>query len=125
MQSDSAATAQVRLDRWLCAARVFKSRTLAATACGAGHVSVNGRAVRASHAVKVGDEVRAKPPRGPVVLIVVKLADKRLAPKDAVLLYEDRSPPPPPPDEPVFRRERGSGRPTKADRRKLDKMRRW
>ncbi|HEY6727371.1 MAG TPA: S4 domain-containing protein [Polyangiaceae bacterium] len=114
----------VRLDRWLCAARVFKSRTLAAAACGAGHVSVNGRAVRASHAGKVGDEVRAKPPRGPVVLIVIRLADKRLSPKDAVLLYEDRSPPPPP-DDPVFRRERGSGRPTKADRRKLDKMRRW
>lgn len=124
MQTDSAPSAPVRLDRWLCAARIFKSRTLAATACGAGHVSVNGRAVRASHAVKVGDEVRAKPPRGPVILIVLKLADKRLSPKDAVLLYEDRSPPPPP-DEPVFRRERGAGRPTKADRRKLDKMRRW
>lgn len=124
MQPDSASPAPVRLDRWLCAARVFKSRTLAATACGAGHVSVNGSAVRASHAVRVGDEVRAKPPRGPVILIVLKLADKRLSPKDAVLLYEDRSPPPPP-DDPVFRRERGSGRPTKADRRKLDKMRRW
>ena len=125
MHSDSTSIPGVRLDRWLCAARVFKSRTLAATACGAGHVSVNGNAVRASHAVKVGDEVRAKPPRGPVVLIVLKLADKRLSPKDAVLLYEDRSPPPPPPDEFVFRRERGAGRPTKAERRQMDKMRRW
>ena len=125
MQSDVTSPVLVRLDRWLCAARVFKSRTLAAAACGAGHVSVNGRAVRASHAVKVGDEVRAKPPRGPVVLVVMKLADKRLSPKDAVQLYEDRSPPPPPMDEPVFRRERGAGRPTKADRRKLDRMRRW
>jgi len=124
MQSESTSLALVRLDRWLCAARVFKSRTLAATACGAGHVSVNGHAARASHAVKVGDEVRAKPPRGPVILIVLKLAEKRLSPKDALLLYEDRSPPPPP-DDPVFRRDRGSGRPTKADRRKLEKMRRW
>ncbi len=113
----------VRLDRWLCAARVFKSRTLAARACGAGRVQVNGRPARASHAVRVGDEVRAKPPRGEMVLKVMALAEKRLSPKDAVRLYEDHSPPAPPRLEPVFRRERGSGRPTKADRRKLDRMR--
>jgi ribosome-associated heat shock protein Hsp15 len=125
MVAESLSLAEVRLDRWLTAARVFKSRTLAAQACGAGHVSVNGRSVRASHAVKIGDEVRAKPPRGPVILIVLKLAEKRLSPKEAVLLYEDRSPPPVAVEEPMFRRERGSGRPTKADRRKLDRMRRW
>jgi len=125
MVVESLALAEVRLDRWLCAARVFKSRTLATQACGAGHVSVNGHSVRASHAVKIGDEVRAKPPRGPVILIVVKLAEKRLSPKEASLLYEDRSPPPVPVEEPLFRRERGSGRPTKAERRKLDRMRRW
>jgi ribosome-associated heat shock protein Hsp15 len=86
---------------------------------------VNGHAARASHAVKIGDEVRAKPARGPIIFIVVKLAEKRLSPKEASLLYEDRSPPPVPVEEPLFRRERGSGRPTKAERRKLDRMRRW
>lgn len=116
---------EVRLDRWLCAARIFKSRTLAARACGAGHVSVNGRPARASHAVRIGDEVTAKPPRGPMVLIISKLADKRLSPKEAALLYEDRSPPPPPQEPPIFLRDRGAGRPTKADRRKLERMRRW
>ena len=125
MVAESLSLVVVRLDRWLCAARVFKSRTLAAAACGAGHVRVNGHSVRASHAVKIGDEVRAKPPRGPVILIVAKLAEKRLSAKEASLLYEDRSPPPVPLEEPMFRRERGSGRPTKADRRKLDRMRRW
>ena len=125
MVVESLSLSEVRLDRWLCAARVFKSRTLAAQACGAGHVRVNDRPVRASHAVKIGDEVRAKPPRGLVILIVVKLAEKRLSPKEASLLYEDRSPSPVPVEEPIFRRDRGSGRPTKADRRKLDRMRRW
>lgn len=124
MNSTEAAS-EVRLDRWLCAARVFKSRTLAARACGAGHVAVNGQPARASHGLRVGDEVKAKPPRGLVVLIVSKLADKRLSPKEAVLLYEDRSPPPPPKEPPIFLRERGAGRPTKADRRKLERMRRW
>ena len=113
----------VRLDRWLSAARIFKSRTLAARACSAGRVQVNGRPARASHALRVGDEVRAKPPRGEMVLMVLQLAERRLAPKEAMRLYEDHSPPSPQALEPIFRRERGSGRPTKADRRKLDRMR--
>lgn len=123
MTDPTTPSAGVRLDRWLCAARIFKSRTLAARACSAGRVQVNGKPARASHPVRVGDEVRARPPRGDMVLEVVGLAEKRLPPKDAARLYEDRSPPAPPPLEPVFRRERGSGRPTKADRRKLDRMR--
>src|SRR6187551_1889461 len=122
MVDESLSVPGVRLDRWLCATRVFTSRTLAAKECGAGHVRVNGHAARASHAVKIGDEVRAKPARGPIIFIVVKLAEKRLSPKEASLLYEDRSPPPVPVEEPLFRRERGSGRPTKAERRKLDRM---
>ena len=114
---------EVRIDRWLCAVRVFKSRTLAAGACSRGQVKVNGKQVRASHSLRIGDEVRARPPRGDVILVVLGLAEKRLSAKDAVLLYEDHSPPPAPPELPVFQRERGSGRPTKADRRKLERLR--
>jgi ribosome-associated heat shock protein Hsp15 len=114
---------QVRVDRWLCAARIFKSRTLAHDACEAGQVEVNGAEARASRAVRVGDELQAHCPRGLVILKVLGLADKRLGAELARALYEDHSPPPPPKEEPVFTRERGAGRPTKADRRALDRLR--
>jgi ribosome-associated heat shock protein Hsp15 len=112
-----------RIDRWLCAARIFKSRTLAHDACEGGMVEINGGTARASRAVRVGDEVRAHAPRGLVVLQVTKLADKRLGAELARELYEDHSPPPVPKEEPLFLRERGAGRPTKHDRRAIDRLR--
>lgn len=115
--------ANVRIDKWLAAARIYKSRTAAQEACAAGHVSVNGLAVRSSHAVVAGDEVRARAPRGDLVLEIVALGDKRLSPPKARELYVDHSPPPPPREELVAPRERGAGRPTKADRRATDRLR--
>jgi ribosome-associated heat shock protein Hsp15 len=112
-----------RIDRWLCAARIFKSRTLAHDACEAAQVEINGVVVRASRAVRVGDEVRADSPRGLLVLEVAKLADKRLGAELARELYLDHSPPPPPREEPLFVRERGAGRPTKQERRAIDRLR--
>ena len=113
----------VRLDRWLCAARIFKSRTQAADACTGGHVKINGITAKPSHALKVTDEVIAHAPRGLVVLEVMKLAEKRLSAALARELYEDHSPPPPPREERVAPRLRGSGRPTKAERRALTRLR--
>jgi len=112
-----------RIDRWLCAARIFKSRTLAQDACEEGQVEINGAAARSSRAVRVGDEVQAHSPRGFLILKVTKLADKRLGAELARELYEDHSPPPPPREEPIFARERGAGRPTKQDRRAMDRLR--
>jgi ribosome-associated heat shock protein Hsp15 len=113
----------VRIDQWLSAARLFKSRTMARDACTGGHVKLNGVSVKPSHTVAVGDEVRASAPRGLVVVKVLGLAEKRLSPALARELYEDHSPPPPPRDEWMPRRDRGAGRPTKADRRALARMR--
>ena len=113
----------LRVDRWLCAARIFKSRSLAQKACNAGHVRINDRPVRASHALRAGDEVWADAPRGLVVLLVLALADKRQSPAKARELYEDRSPPPVPREPSPALRARGSGRPTKADRRALARLR--
>ena len=113
----------VRLDRFLCASRLFKSRTLAQVACDANHVRVNGEPARSSHLLRVGDEIRAFSPRGSIVWQVLRLADKRLAAPEARTLYEDHSPPPPPKQERVAVRERGAGRPTKADRRATDRFR--
>jgi ribosome-associated heat shock protein Hsp15 len=114
---------QTRIDRWLTATRIFKSRNLAQTACDAGHVRVNDVQVRPSHLVKIGDEVHAFAARGTVVLLVKGLAEKRLSAALARLLYEDHSPPPPPKEERIAVRERGAGRPTKADRRALSRLR--
>jgi ribosomal 50S subunit-recycling heat shock protein len=59
--------ASVRVDRWLTAARIYKSRTAAQEACTAGHVTVNGVVARSSHGVVVGDEVTARAPRGDLI----------------------------------------------------------
>jgi len=115
--------AQIRVDRWLTATRVFKSRTLAQAACEAGHVRINDVHAKPSAPVKIGDEVRALAPRGAVVFVVKGLAEKRLSAAFAQLLYDDHSPPPPPKEERVAVRERGAGRPTKADRRALSRLR--
>jgi len=121
---DGVSLGATRIDRWLTAARLYKTRGQAQTACTGGLVHVNGQAVKPSHLVKCGDEVRAEAPRGPVVLIVRQVAEKRLSATLARELYEDRSPPPPPPAERIgiAVRDRGAGRPTKADRRALDRL---
>jgi ribosome-associated heat shock protein Hsp15 len=114
---------QIRIDRWLTATRVFKSRSLAQQACEAGHVRINDATARSSQLVKLGDEVRAFAARGTVVFVVKGLAEKRLSAALARLLYDDHSPPPPPKEERVAVRERGAGRPTKSDRRALSRLR--
>ncbi len=114
---------QTRIDRWLTATRIFKSRTLAQQACDAGHVRINDAPARPSSLVKIGDEVRAFAPRGTTVLVVKGIAEKRLSAALAQLLFEDNSPPPPPKEERVAVRERGAGRPTKSDRRALSRLR--
>lgn len=119
----AAAGPSVRIDRWLAAARLYKSRTVAQDACSAGHVRVNGQPVRASHAVRVGDEVSAAAPRGDVILEITGLAEKRLSAEKARELYLDHSPPPAPKEPRVAPRERGAGRPTKAERRAIDRLR--
>jgi ribosome-associated heat shock protein Hsp15 len=115
--------ANVRIDRWLTAARIYKSRTAAQEACTAGHVTVNGLVARPSHAVAVGAEVTARAPRGDLILQITALGEKRLSAAKARELYVDHSPPPPPREERVAPRERGAGRPTKADRRATDRLR--
>jgi ribosome-associated heat shock protein Hsp15 len=114
---------EVRIDSWLSAARLFKSRTTAREACLAGHVKLNDTSVKPSHVVRIGDEVRANAPRGLTIVKVLVLADKRLSPPAAKALYEDHSPPPPPKETFMPRRDRGAGRPTKQDRRAMQRLR--
>lgn len=115
----------VRVDKWLWAARMFKTRSAASTACTAGHVKIAGESVKASKAVKPGDHLDVLTPGGPRQLEIVALGDRRGPASLAQTLYLDHTPPPPPKEQVVIegRRERGSGRPTKKDLRELRKLR--
>lgn len=117
------ASPSVRVDRWLCAARIFKTRSLAQAACEGGHVEVNGRSAKPSQGITVGDRVEALAPRGKVIVTVAVLEIRRQSPARARALYDDHSPPPPPRAPRFAVREPGSARPTKKDRRALQRLR--
>src|SRR6201995_2155597 len=112
-----------RVDSWVWSVRLAKTRSGAASACRAGHVRVNGTRVKPAHTVRSGDEVRVRQEDWDRVVKVVKVISKRVSAPVAAECYEDHSPPPPPRDEAVAVaiRDRGAGRPTKRDRRTLDK----
>ncbi len=113
-----------RVDRWLWAVRLTKTRPDAAAACRGGHVRINDRLAKPSTAVVPGDEVRARVGEITRIVEVVRVIGKRVGAVDAATCYLDRTPPPPAtPSIPVAARDRGAGRPTKRDRRALEKWR--
>jgi ribosome-associated heat shock protein Hsp15 len=113
-----------RVDRWLWAVRLTKTRPDAAAACRGGHVRVNDRPAKPSTTVVPGDEVRARVGDTTRIVEVVRTIEKRVGAADAVTCYLDRTPKPPPVVSiPVAARDRGAGRPTKRDRRLLDRWR--
>lgn len=116
----------VRIDRWLTAARVFKSRSVAADACDGGKVDVNDDAVKPARQVRPGDLVRVTLPRGRRrILKVAALGERRGSAAVARALYDDLTPPEPPRAPravPVYRAA-GSGRPTKRERRDIERLR--
>jgi len=77
---------KVRIDKWLWAARMFKTRSMASDACTGGHVKLNGETVKSSKGVVVGDSIDVLTPGGPRTLEVADLADKRGPAKVAVTL---------------------------------------
>jgi ribosome-associated heat shock protein Hsp15 len=86
----------VRLDRWLWAARFYKTRSLAHAACEGGKVDVNGQAAKPSRAVRVGDCLHLSRGERRRELVVTALSERRGPATEARALYEDHSPPPPP-----------------------------
>ncbi|GAB3620292.1 RNA-binding S4 domain-containing protein [Glutamicibacter endophyticus] len=121
---DIPTSGKIRLDAWLWAVRIYKTRSAATTACRAGHVKLNGAPVKASQPVVVGDRLRVRKDGFDRELEVTGLLAKRVGASDAVRCYLDHSEPrqkPIIPNVPI--RERGAGRPTKKDRRELDRLR--
>ncbi len=119
----------VRLDKWLQVARMFKTRSRATHACELGRVLVNGQPAKAHRHLALGDRVELAQGDWQRVLVVKELRDKPLAKTEAAGLYEDLSPPRPAPDpmarlmrRPPALRAPGAGRPTKKERREIDRF---
>ena len=112
----------VRVDAWLWAVRVYKTRSAATTACRAGHVRIGGDRAKAAQPVRIGDEVRVRIAGFDRILVVQQLLTKRVGAPLAAAAAEDRTPV----REPVAQlavRDRGAGRPTKRERRDIDRLR--
>ncbi|MEE2814469.1 MAG: RNA-binding S4 domain-containing protein [Actinomycetota bacterium] len=112
----------VRVDSWLWAIRIYKTRSAATTACRAGHVRIGGERTKAAQTVKPGDEVRVRMSGFDRILIVKQTLSKRVGAPVAVTAYEDRTPPREP-SAMLAVRDRGAGRPTKRERREIDRLR--
>ena len=112
-----------RIDRWLWAVRLCKTRSDASQACKAGHVRINDRPAKPASPVHIGDRVEARLHRRDRVAEVVRVIDKRVGAPIAAECYIDHSPPSPRQELDFAVRERGAGRPTKRERRQLDRLR--
>ncbi len=112
-----------RVDQWLWAVRVYKTRVDATEACRGGHVRVNGSPAKAAARVRPGDRVAAHVHGRERAFEVLEPITKRVGAARAADCLVDHTPPAPPPGPVHFDRDRGTGRPTKRDRRQLDRLR--
>ncbi|MFI0737549.1 RNA-binding S4 domain-containing protein [Streptomyces sp. NPDC021100] len=115
----------VRVDSWIWSVRLTKTRSLAATACRAGHVKINGERAKPAQPLKTGDEVRLFHAGRERIVVVSRLVRKRVGAPVAVECYVDNSPPAPPREviAAMGVRDRGAGRPTKRERREMEQLR--
>jgi len=113
-----------RVDSWLWAVRILKTRSAATAASKAGHVSVNDERAKPAQTVRVGDVVRVRLDGEERILQVARLIAKRVGAPVAAECYVDLTPPKPPKEERVLTvvRDRGAGRPTKRDRRDIERL---
>ncbi len=119
---------KVRVDKWLWAVRIFKTRSMAAEACKKGKVSIKGLTIKPSREIKVNDQIEVKVPPITRSYLVTAISGKRMGAKLAVDFVKDVTAQ----DQldllvatKVYgfeARDRGTGRPTKQDRRLIDKL---
>ncbi len=117
---------KTRIDKYLWAIRIFKTRSLASDACKAGRVKLESQSIKASYVVKEGDIIHIQKDQQKKIVKVIEILDKRVDAPTAQKYYEDLSPVNDTPrlfsvfTVPVLKRDRGTGRPTKKDRREID-----
>jgi ribosome-associated heat shock protein Hsp15 len=122
--TDPLATDETRIDRWLCAVRLVKTRPLATKWCDGGHVLVNGSSAKPSTKVRAGDRVEAFIADRQRIVEVLRPIESRVGAAVAVTCYVDHSPPVVREAGPGFTLNRGEGRPSKRLRRELERLRR-
>ena len=119
---------EVRIDKWLWAVRIFKTRTIAADACKKGRVTIGDAAVKPSRNIRVGDVIQVKKPPITFSFKVLNLAEKRMGAKLVPEYMENVTPPE---QYEILElnklsgyidRQRGTGRPTKKERRDLEQF---
>lgn len=123
------AAREVRLDKWLWAVRLYKTRSTASTACRAGHVKINGDSVKPSRTVHINDVITARTGELNRTVRVLGLIEQRVGPKlvdqhledltpaaEYLRVAQDRAQPR------VPKRPKGAGRPTKKERRQLEDL---
>jgi ribosome-associated heat shock protein Hsp15 len=116
----------VRVDQWLWSVRLTKTRSDAAAACRGGHVRINDKTAKPSSPVRVGDRIEARIGQRERIVHVSQMILKRVGAEAAIECFDDHSPPPPERqarDLGFAQRDPGAGRPTKRDRRKIDRLR--
>ena len=119
---------KLRIDKYLWSIRAFKTRSMATDACKAGRVKIEKQNIKPSHVVKVGETYTVQKGIERKVIRVTGLLERRVDAKTAVTFYEDLTPV----EEtvryksmfhsPLLERDRGTGRPTKKDRRDIDDL---
>lgn len=116
-----------RIDQWVWAVRLYRTRSLATEACRGGHIRLNGKTVKAATPVTVGDRIRIRSKGGERDLEVTQVIAKRVGAPIAATCFIDHSPPlaraAAEPEALFAVRERGAGKPTKRERRQLDRLR--
>ncbi len=122
--TDPLAADVTRIDRWLCAVRLVKTRPLATGLCDGGHVLVNGLSAKPSTKVRAGDRVEAFIAERQRIVEVVRTIESRVGAPVAAGCYVDYSPPIVEEDRPAMTPVRGEGRPSKRQRREFDRVRR-
>ena len=119
------ASDETRIDRWLCAVRLVKTRPMATQLCEGGHVEINGHSAKPATKVRAGDEVHALIATRERIVEVVRPIQTRVGADVAAACYIDKSPPPVVREiRPGIKVIRGEGRPSKQLRRELDRLRR-
>lgn len=117
---------EARIDKWLWAARIFKTRTIAADACKKGRISIGGASVKPARTIKPGDIIEVKKPPITYSFKVLKAIENRVGAKLVPDILENVTPPAQYELLEMSRisgfvdRARGTGRPTKKERRSLD-----
>ena len=119
---------EVRIDKWMWATRIFKTRTIAAEACKKGRVSVSGTTVKPSRTIKIGDIIQVRKPPVTYSFKVLALTENRMGAKIVPEFLENVTPPEQMEILELSRlsgfinRSKGMGRPTKRDSRELKKF---